>query len=111
MRKKQRYGQEEMFLAIELWQESGLSQSRFCVQEKISLHTFGYWHRKYKQGKGLLLHSGLKEHETFIPVKLPHAVHSATATPGPIKVSFPNGVQINCPAGIDIQQLKTLINF
>jgi hypothetical protein len=111
MGKKQRYSQEEMFLAIELWKESGLSQSKFCIQEKISLPTFGYWYKKYKQAKGLLLHPGLKERETFIPVELPHAVHSPTATPGDIKVSFPNGVEINCPAGIDIQQLKTLINF
>jgi hypothetical protein len=111
MRKKQRYSQEKMFLAIELWQESGLSQSSFCIQQKISLQTFGYWYRKYKQEKGLLPNPGLKECETFIPVELPHTVHSTASTPGAIKVSFPNGVQINCPAGIDIQQLKTLINF
>jgi hypothetical protein len=111
MQKKQRYCQEEMFLAIESWKESGLSQSKFCVEKKISLQTFGYWYRKYKQGKGFLPHSGLKKYETFIPVELPYTVPSAAATSGDIKVSFPNGVQISCPAGIDIQQLKTLINF
>ena len=100
-----------MFLAIELWKESGLSQSKFCIEEKISLQTFGYWYRKYKSGKVLLPNPGLKESETFIPVELPHTVHSAAVTPSDIKVSFPNGVQINCPTGIDIQQLKTLINF
>ena len=100
-----------MFLAIELWQESGLSQSKFCIQQKISLQTFGYWYRKYKRGKVLLPNPGLKESETFIPVESPHTVHSAAVSPGDIKVSFPNGVQISCPAGIDIQQLKTLINF
>ena len=111
MRKKQRYSQEEMFLAIELWQESGLSQSKFCIQEKISLQTFGYWYKKYKQGKVLLPNTGLKESETFIPVELSHTVHDAAVTLGGVKVSFPNGVQVNCPTGIDIQQLKTLINF
>jgi len=113
MRKKQRYNQEEMFLAIELWRDSGLSQNKFCIQEKISLQTFGYWYRKYKQEKFLLPHPHpeLKGCETFIPVELPDAVHSTVATPGDIKVSFPNGVQLNCPAGIDIHQLKTLINF
>ncbi len=100
-----------MFLSIELWQESRLSQSKFCIQQKISLQTFGYWYRKYKRGKVLLPNPGLKESETFIPVELPHAVHSAAVTPGDIKVSFPNGVQISYPTGIDIQQLKTLINF
>ena len=100
-----------MFLAIELWQESGLSQNKFCIQEKISLQTFGYWYKKYKKKKVLFPNPGFKESETFIPVELPHTVNSAATTPGDIKVSFPNGVQINCPAGIDIQQLKTLINF
>jgi len=100
-----------MFLSIELWKESGLSQSKFCIQEKISLQTFGYWYRKYKREKVLLPNLGLKESETFIPVALPNTVHSTAVTPGAIKVSFPNGVQVNCPAGIDIQQLKTLINF
>jgi hypothetical protein len=100
-----------MFIVIELWQESGLSQSKFCIQQKISLQTFGYWYRKYKRGKVLLPNPGLKESETFIPVESPHTVHSVAVTPGDIKVSFPNGVQFNCPAGIDIQQLKTLINF
>jgi hypothetical protein len=101
-----------MFFAIELWQESGLSQNKFCVQEKISLQTFGYWYRKYKQQEKVLLpNPGLKESETFIPVELSHAVHSTELTPGDIRVSFPNGVQISYPTGIDIQQLKTLINF
>ncbi len=100
-----------MFLAIELWRDSGLSQNKFCIQEKISLQTFGYWYRKYKQEKVLLPNPLLKESETFIPVELPHTVHSTAASPSDIEVSFPNGVQINCPAGIDIQQLKILINF
>ncbi|RLB66477.1 MAG: hypothetical protein DRH04_09305 [Deltaproteobacteria bacterium] len=100
-----------MFLAMELWQERGLSQSKFCIQEKISLQTFGYWYRKYKRGKVFLPNQGLKESETFIPIELPRTVHSAAVPPGYIKVFFPNGVHINCPAGIDIQQLKTLINF
>ena len=100
-----------MFLAIELWQESGLSQCKFCIQEKISLPSFGYWHRKYKKEKVLLPNLELKENEPFIPVKLRDTVHSTAPTPDHITVSFPNGVQLNCPAGIDIQQLKTLINF
>ena len=100
-----------MFLAIELWQESGLSQRKFCIQEKISLQSFGYWYRKHKREKVFLPNPGLKESETFIPVELANTVHSTAVTPGDIKVSFPNGVHINCPVGIDIQQLKTLINF
>ena len=46
MRKNQKYSQEEMFLAIELWQESGLSQFKFCKREGIAKGTFQYWLRK-----------------------------------------------------------------
>ena len=99
-----------MYLAIELWQESGLSQRKFCSVEKLSVKAFAYWLRKYKQEKGLLPKPGIKTRETFIPVEMPNTV-DPIADPGSIKVSFPNGVEINCPAGIDIGQLKTLINF
>ncbi len=36
-----------MFLAVELWKESGLSQKEYAQQEGISLHTFKYWVKKY----------------------------------------------------------------
>jgi hypothetical protein len=37
-----------VYLAIELWRESGLSQNKFCTGENLSVKTFSYWHRKYK---------------------------------------------------------------
>jgi len=30
-------------LAIELWQESGLSKVKFCSRENLSVKTFSYW--------------------------------------------------------------------
>ena len=111
MQKNQRYSKEEMFLAIELWQESGLSQRKFCNREKLSLQTFGYWLRKYRNEK--LGPTEENPPETFIPVKVP-----GTRIKGPsllssanIEISFPNGVRLSCPAGVDIAQLKTLINI
>jgi transposase-like protein len=53
MRKNQKYSKEEMYLAIELWQESGLSQAKFCSRENLLVKTFSYWYRKYKKEKGL----------------------------------------------------------
>jgi transposase-like protein len=49
MRKNQKYSKEEMYLAIELWEESGLTQVNFCSREKLSVKTFSYWYRKYKK--------------------------------------------------------------
>jgi DNA-binding transcriptional regulator YiaG len=42
-----------VYLAIELWQESGLSQNKFCVLEKLSVKTFSNWLRKYRKEKGI----------------------------------------------------------
>lgn len=100
-----------MFLAIELWQESGLNQRKFCEQEKLSLQTFGYWLRKYRNEKEALTKE--KPSETFIPVEVPASglKEPSFLSSDKIEVSFPNGVRLNCPAGIDIAQLKTLINF
>jgi hypothetical protein len=39
----------QMCLAIELWQESNLSQNKFCTGENLSVKTFNYWHKKYKK--------------------------------------------------------------
>ncbi len=35
MRKNCKYKQEEMFLAIEIWKESGMSQYSFCKREQL----------------------------------------------------------------------------
>ncbi len=111
MRKNQKYSKEEMYLAIEMWQESGLSQRKFCLNEKLSVKTFAYWLRKYKQDKGFSAKKDDNVRETFIPVSVPNAINNLVPDCGSIEVVFPNGVHINCPAGIDIDQLKTLINF
>jgi len=113
MQKNQKYSKEEMYLAIELWQESGLSQVKFCFREKLSVKTFSYWLRKYRKEKVFFVEGSKKVPQTFIPVEISRdaAPAHANTNSGRIDVSFPNGVQLSCPVGIDISQLKTLINF
>jgi hypothetical protein len=79
----------------------------------ILIKTFSYWYRKYKNEKGFSSEVYKETPDTFSPVKV-SSVRAATVTNedyGRIEVSFPNGVQLSCPVGIDIGQLKTLINF
>jgi len=111
MRKNQKYSKEEMYLAIELWQESGLSQVKFCSREKLSVKTFSYWLRKYRKEKGFSVECNKRNPDTFIPVKVSGTAADADGEYGRIEVSFPNGVQLSCPVGIDTSQLKNLINF
>lgn len=92
-----------MYLAIELWQESGLSQGKFCSRENLSVKTFSYWYKKYKKGKGPSLEHNKKVSDTFIPVKVSGDRTSKVLEGeyGRIEVSFPNGVQVSCLVGID----------
>ena len=56
-----------VYLAIELWQENGLFQSKNCFLEKLSMKTFSYCYRKYKKEKGLSVELNKKVSDTFIP--------------------------------------------
>ena len=101
-----------MYRAIEKWQESGLTQVKFCKQERLSAKAFCYWLRKYRSEKAGTVPT-TENNSAFIPVSL-----SDTSNTGPIlqpvqriELFFPNGVRLNCPAGIEVNQLKTLIKF
>ena len=48
MRKNQKYSQEEMFMAVELYLESGLSQKKYAIQEGLAEGTFKYWVNKLR---------------------------------------------------------------
>lgn len=101
-----------MYLAIKLWQESGLSQVQFCSNEELPVKTFSYWLRKYRKEEGVSVEYGKKAPNTFIPVEISKGRTSTETNTNSerIEVSFPNGVQLSCPVGIDIGQLKSLIN-
>ena len=113
MRNNRKYSKEEMYLAIELWQESGLSQAKFCSCENLPVTTFSYWYRKYKKENGFLVDKNKEALNSFIPVKVSEGVTSTLCNEcyARIEISFPNGVQVSCPVGIDASQLKNLINL
>jgi hypothetical protein len=105
MKTNQKYTQEEMYIAIELWQESNQSQSKFCKHEGIPHHIFLYWLRKYRKQKNTA------SQQTFIPVKVAQCNASIPNITGIITIDYPNGVQVHCPAQMSIEQLKSLIKL
>jgi transposase-like protein len=110
MRKNQKYTREEMYMAIELWKESGISQENYCNQNNLSFSTFKYWQKKFQsdsQGKNS------KSLKPFIPVHIPQAITTnlAEADTHIISINYPNGVIVNCPAGISIEQIRGLIKL
>jgi hypothetical protein len=54
-----------------------------------------------------------KASKTFIPVEVSRGkiLNGTNPDYSRIELAFPNGVQLSCPVGIDIDQLKNLINF
>lgn len=111
MRKNQKYSKEQMYHAIEKWQGSGLTQVKFCKQEKLSAKAFCYWLRKYRSENTRAVPA--ENNSAFIPVSLSGAstIGAALQPNDRLELFFPNGVRLNCPAGIEITQLKTLIKF
>lgn len=110
MRKNQKYTKEEMTIAIELWQESGLSQKKFCKRENLSTSTFCYWLQKHRRETGQSKPKARKQAvKTFIPVEV--SGETTPAGPGQIEITYPNGIQLSCPLDMDMQKIKTLLGI
>src|SRR4051812_11714429 len=66
--------QQQMFLMIASWQESGLTQKVYCEQHSIRYHVFHYWYKKYRDTQLSDKKAG------FIPLQL-KSYSSAAETP------------------------------
>lgn len=78
---------------------SGLSQTKFCEDRKISKSSFSYWSSGLKKRKS---------QSSFAAVELPQKKQSA-----PLKIEFPNGVCIHlveAPAAEWLVEIMRLIS-
>jgi transposase-like protein len=109
MKNNQKYTQEEMYLAIELWKESGLSQQKYCRGNGIVYNTFKYWVKKYN-GKKKPTKPQVK---TFLPVQVKATTEDTKLQQfdKEITITYPNGIELRCSADIGINQLKALLNI
>jgi hypothetical protein len=63
-----------MFLMIEHWKGSGLSQKAYCRQQNLSYHVFHYWYKVYRDEKG----EDSGQQASFVPLRLQQPItHSA----------------------------------
>jgi transposase-like protein len=110
MKNNQKYTQEEMYLAIELWKESGLPQQKYSRQNSIAYNTFKYWVRKYNREKQPVKPV---QANTFLPVqvKTTTEAHLLHHTNKEITITYPNGIEVKCPVDIGTIQLKTLLTI
>jgi hypothetical protein len=111
MQRNQKFSRIQKDRFIEQWQTSGLTQDEYCKREKLAKSTFSYWlkkRRKQKYHSNALLKKPVKK---FIPVEISGTADVPVLSDGQIQITYPNGLKVICPSGINIQQLKTLINM
>jgi hypothetical protein len=78
------------------WQESGMTQTEYAKSNNISIHTLRYW--IYKRSKKSTPGTA------FIELK---NIFKGSG----ILLRYPNGVELQVPAGTSLQVLKTLVNL
>ena len=95
---------ESMYLSVEMWQSSGMSQRAWCKQEGIGRGKFKYWldryHREAGIGEGV---SGFVALETC-PV-------DKTSIRDVFSITYPNGAQLHCPEGTGHGELLSLLQL
>jgi hypothetical protein len=109
MPKIQRYSRFEMYSHVEACKRSKQSQKIYCKEQDIALSTFQYWAKKYREEFSEDGYSG--ETPGFIPVQVqPDPEIDQVCVPGQLHFLFPNGIQVMCPAGVQPEVLRTLLN-
>ena len=81
---------------IRTWELSGLSQKDFCINNNISLSTFGYWRKQY-------LKDQKPKVKAFKQINLPSRIDRE------LKITYPNGVSLRLTSDIDKNELAKLI--
>jgi hypothetical protein len=107
MRKIQKYTRFEMFSHVEAYRSSRQSQKAYCKHKGISLSTFQYWAKKYREE--FSKDEASDEAPGFIPLQV-HLEPEPKRTPGHLHFLFPNGIQVMCPESVHPEVLKTLLN-
>lgn len=88
--------QEQMFSLVQQQEQSGLTIGRFCTEHNLKLNTFHYWRKRYKETNS--------SSKGFIAIRsFAHADASA-----PIRVSYPNGVNVDLSSA-DLSLIVSLI--
>ena len=85
---------------IEAWQQSGLSQKQYCLQNNIAYHIFHYWYKRYRDKQ---IAQGSNS-AGFIPL----TVNGVSST-GYVEVQFPDGKKILFHGPVSVDYLKAMI--
>ena len=96
---------KEMYTLIEEWYSSGQSQTGFCKKRGVAKTTFRDWLAKYKADHDHVDSDHSSSTASFVSIEVPPCGVSQ------LTITYPNGVQLNCPPDINPVQLKGLIGL
>jgi len=103
-----------MYRLVDKWESSGQNQKAFCRTEGLNYYTFKYWKSKrgFKAancpGHSKDTAPGFKPIQVTNPLSQKGNTNFGTAE---IQINYPNGVKVNCPAGMEFDQIKMLIQI
>jgi len=90
--------QEQKYAMIEQWQQSGLSQKKYCQQNNIAYHHFHYWYKRHRNRQAA------DSAAEFVPVMV-----DAASSASSIELQMPDGKKILFHQPISVDYLKALI--
>ncbi len=92
---------EQMFKLIEQWQQSGVTQNKFCQQHSIRYHVFHYWYKRYREQNANLQRTA----SSFVKLQIAKPI-----TDGSVEIIYPGGIRIVFHEPVNSNYLKALIS-
>ena len=87
---------QEHFAMIAAWQQSGLSQKQYCLQNNVAYHKFHYWYKVYRDQQSA-------GNSSFVALNItPHAQ-------GNLELHLADGKRIIFHQPVSVEFLKALI--
>jgi hypothetical protein len=87
---------DSMFSLIRQWLASSNDKKNFCKQAQVGIHKFNYWLKKFND-----------DNQNYLPGFTSYKIIDQSSS---IRLSFPNGVVAELPAGGDYLLVHQLIN-
>ena len=83
---------------IDGWRNSKLTQRGYARKHNLAIARFTYWKTKLYPTVPVVQNG-------FVPVQLKQSQH------GPVRLSHPSGIVIECSAGTDVSWLRSLLGL
>jgi len=92
---------EQMFKLIEQWQQSGVTQNKFCQQQSIRYHVFHYWYKRYREQNA----NPQSNASSFVKLQIAKPISD-----GSVEIIYPGGIRIVFHEPVNSNFLKSLIS-